>query len=129
VSGRGTIDVRIATQHEGAIGDHRVPVGAFVALADGRPIGVGEFHTQFFGHLFIELLLVDERHRRRGVARALIEACATAAPTDRLFTSTNTSNLAAQALFLGAGFQPSGSIENLDEGDPEIVYCKLLGPS
>lgn len=123
------IDVRVAAADEGSIGGHRVPAGALVALAGGKPIGVAEFHTHFYGHLFIELLLVEERYRRRGVASALIAACAAAAPTDRLFTSTNTSNLPARALFLGAGFEPSGSIDNLDEGDPEIVFCRLLGRS
>jgi GNAT superfamily N-acetyltransferase len=121
--------VRIAGADEGAVGDHRVPAGALVALADGQPIGVAEFHTHFYGHLFIDLLFVDEQYRRRGAASALIAACAAAAPTNKLFTSTNTSNLPAQKLFLGAGFQRSGSIDNLDEGDPEIVYCKLLGRS
>lgn len=29
-------------------------------------------------------------------------------------------------LFLQTGFQASGSIDNLDDGDPELVYCKLL---
>jgi GNAT superfamily N-acetyltransferase len=121
--------VRIAAADEGAIGDHRVPAGALVALADGKPIGVAEIHTHFYGHLFIELLLVDEQYRRRGAASALIAACAAAAPTNKLFTSTNASNLPAQKLYLAAGFQRSGSIDNLDEGDPEIVYCKLLGRS
>jgi GNAT superfamily N-acetyltransferase len=121
--------VRIAAEDEGAIGGHRVPAGALVALADGKPIGVAEFHTHFYGHLFIDLLFVDERYRRRGAASALIAACAAAAPTNKLFTSTNTSNLPAQKLYLGAGFQRSGSIDNLDEDDPEIVYCKLLGRS
>jgi hypothetical protein len=35
-------------------------------------------------------------------------------------------NLAAQALFLGSGFEPRGSIDNLDDGDPELVFCMLL---
>jgi ribosomal protein S18 acetylase RimI-like enzyme len=125
-TGAAGIAVRIATAGDGCLGDHPVPAGAFVAFAGGTLVGVAEFHTRFYGHLFIELLLVDERHRRRGVASALISACAAASPTDKLFTSTNTSNLAAQKLFLRAGFQVSGSIDNLDDGDPEIVYCKLL---
>jgi ribosomal protein S18 acetylase RimI-like enzyme len=125
-TGAAGIAVRIASAGDGCLGDHPVPAGAFVAFAGGTLVGVAEFHTRFYGHLFIELLLVDERHRRRGVASALISACAAASPTDKLFTSTNTSNLAAQKLFLRAGFQVSGSIDNLDDGDPEIVYCKLL---
>jgi GNAT superfamily N-acetyltransferase len=120
------IDVRIATAGDGCLGDHPVPAGAFVAFAGGTLAGVAEFHTRFYGHLFIELLLVDEQHRRRGVASALISGCAAACPTNKLFTSTNASNLAAQQLFLRSGFQVSGSIGNLDAGDPEIVFCKLL---
>jgi ribosomal protein S18 acetylase RimI-like enzyme len=120
------VDVRLATGNEGAIGGRRVSAGSQVAFVDGALAGVAEFHGRFFGHRFIELLLVDERYRRRGVASTLIAACAESASTDRLFTSTNTSNLAAQALFFRSGFQQSGSIGNLDEGDPELIFCMLL---
>lgn len=122
----GGVDVRSAVGDGGCVGEHRVREGALAAFIDGSLCGVAEFHTQFYGHAFISLLLVDERARRRGVASALVSACATAAPTNKLFVSTNASNLPAQALFLRLGFRPSGSIENLDEGDPELVYCKLL---
>lgn len=27
------------------------------------------------------------------------------------------------------GFQPSGVIDNLDEGDPELVFVRFLAPS
>jgi GNAT superfamily N-acetyltransferase len=120
------IEVRVATGDEGTVGDRQVPAHALVALIDGAPAGIAELHSQFYGHLFIAVLLVDEIHRRRGVATALIEACLAAAPTDRVFTSTNTSNLAAQKLFLAAGFAACGSIDQLDHGDPEIVYCRRL---
>jgi GNAT superfamily N-acetyltransferase len=128
-TGAAEIEVRIATGDEGFVGGHRVRDRALVAFIDGTPVGVTETHAQFYGHLFIELLIVDDRHRRRGVATALIAACAATAPTSKLFTSTNTSNLAAQELFLRAGFEACGSIDQLDEGDPEIVYCKLLDAS
>jgi GNAT superfamily N-acetyltransferase len=118
--------VRIAAGQEGLVGVHRVRPGALAAFVDGTLVGTAEFHLQFYGHAFIELLLVDERHRRRGVASALISACADLAPTNKLFTSTNRSNLPAQKLFTRNGFRASGSIDNLDEGDPELVYCKLL---
>jgi GNAT superfamily N-acetyltransferase len=123
------IDVRRATGEEGCVGAHRVRAGAFAAFIDGDLVGLAEYHVHFYGHAFIELLLVDERHRRRGVATALVTACAHSAPTNRLFTSTNLSNVAAQNLFLQAGFQASGSIENLDDNDPELVYCKRLDPT
>ena len=41
-------------------------------------------------------------------------------------TTCNRSNLPAQCLFERCGFQRSGQIYNLDEGDPELVYFKAL---
>ncbi len=125
-TGAAGIEVRIAAAGDGCLGDHPIPAGALVAIADGELVGVAEIHTRFYGHLFIDLLLVDPRHRRRGIATALIAACDAATPTDRLFTSANASNLPAQQLYLHAGLEVSGSIDNLDEGDPEIVFCKRL---
>jgi ribosomal protein S18 acetylase RimI-like enzyme len=122
----GAVQVRIATGEEGSIGGHDVPAGALAAFVDGKLAGMAQFHRHFFGHVFIERVYVDERHRRQGIASALLTACADLATTDKVFTSTNRSNLAAQRLFARAGFQASGSIDNLDDGDPELVYCKLL---
>ena len=42
----------------------------------------------------------------------------------KLFTSTNRSNAPMQSLLAKLGYRPSGVIENLDEGDPELVYMK-----
>jgi ribosomal protein S18 acetylase RimI-like enzyme len=44
----------------------------------------------------------------------------------KLSTSANASNAAAQALYGRAGFARSGVIENLDRGDPEIVFFKAV---
>jgi ribosomal protein S18 acetylase RimI-like enzyme len=46
--------------------------------------------------------------------------------TPKLFTSTNESNIIAQKTYEANGFVRTGYIENLDEGDPEIIYFKLL---
>jgi len=46
--------------------------------------------------------------------------------TPKLFTSTNESNAPMRALLAKLGFSPSGVIENLDEGDPELVFFKRL---
>ncbi len=43
---------------------------------------------------------------------------------EKLFTSTNLSNLPMQALLAKLGYTLSGVIHNLDEGDPELVYFK-----
>jgi hypothetical protein len=46
------------------------------------------------------------------------------AVTPKLFTSTNESNIPMQQLCERLGYARSGLIENLDEGDPEIIYFK-----
>jgi hypothetical protein len=45
---------------------------------------------------------------------------------DRLFTSTNESNIAMRALLFTRGYRESGRIENLDPKDPELVFVKFL---
>jgi ribosomal protein S18 acetylase RimI-like enzyme len=101
----------------------------FVATdAADRPIGYACFHHRFFGHGMIELLVVHPGHRRRGVASTLIDHCARhACQTPKLFTSTNRSNTAMRGLLTKLGFAQTGSIDDLDEGDPELVYVKRTG--
>ena len=90
-------------------------------------VGFGILEQSFYGHDFISLLIVHPNHRRRGVATALIRHIESICPTEKLFTSTNESNSIAQGVFESLGFVRSGYIENLDEGDPEIIYFKRLG--
>jgi ribosomal protein S18 acetylase RimI-like enzyme len=89
-------------------------------------VGFGVLEQSFYGHGFISLLIVHPNHRRRGVATALIRHIESICPTKKLFTSTNESNSIAQRVFEALGFVRSGYIENLDEGDPEIIYFKRL---
>ena len=64
--------------------------------------------------------------RRRGLATALMRAAELECQSGKLFTSTNQSNIPMQQLCDRLGFIKSGYIENLDEGDPELIYVKLL---
>lgn len=50
------------------------------------------------------------------------------AKTSKVFSSTNQSNKRMQQLFHNLGFVKSGVIDNLDEGDPEIIYMKQASP-
>jgi GNAT superfamily N-acetyltransferase len=79
---------------------------------------------RFYGFDFLELLVVASIHRRHGVATALMKSWEEAAKTAKLFTSTNESNIPMQRLCERLGYVRSGFIENLDEGDPEIIYFK-----
>ena len=89
-------------------------------------MGYGVLHYHFFGCGFIEMLMVGERYRRRGVGQALITALKSHCRYPKLFTSTNRSNLSMQRLLLNAGFVASGQIDNLDDGDPEQVFFTPL---
>ncbi|PEL13762.1 N-acetyltransferase [Bacillus sp. AFS017336] len=83
------------------------------------------FHKFFFGHLFIDLIIVSPRMRRLGIARNLMEYIEKIGGK-KVFSSTNQSNSLMQNVFYTLGYIESGTIENLDEGDPEIVFVKVI---
>lgn len=97
-----------------------------VAIRAGQVAGYVLTHGDFFGHGFVSLVVVAPAHQHCGVGLRLLAAAAATCKTGKLFTSTNRSNGAAQRLFARAGFVRSGQIDHLDEGDPELVYVKLL---
>lgn len=98
----------------------------FVAVADGEAIGYGVLNYTFYYNGCIELLYVHSDHRRRGAGEALLRHMEVLCRTPKLFTSTNLSNLRMQSLLAKLGYELSGVIHNLDEGDPEIVYFKRV---
>jgi len=93
-----------------------------VLQVDGEPAAYGVLHYHFFGSGFIEMLMVGEKFRRHGLGLKLIAHLQSICDRPKLFTSTNRSNQAMQSLLKRAGFRESGHIDNLDEGDPELVF-------
>ena len=94
-----------------------------VAWLDGRPVGYVALTTSFFRSSFIEMLMVAEASRRKGIGRALIEHSQTLVPAgQKLWTSTNESNTPMRALLPQLGFAYTGQFAGLDEGDPELIY-------
>ncbi len=81
---------------------------------------------EFFSQYFIELLVVHPDRRRTGAGTALIEHIEKIVPAEKLFTSTNESNTPMQALLEKLGYVRSGCIDNLDDGDPELIYFRRL---
>ena len=80
------------------------------------------YDKSFFDNTFISLVVVHPLERRKGYASKLIKELIKTAPTDKIFSSTNKSNLTMKKVFKSLGFIESGLVENLDEGDPEIFY-------
>ncbi|GMV94309.1 MAG: hypothetical protein AMXMBFR82_40870 [Candidatus Hydrogenedentota bacterium] len=98
----------------------------YKASIDDEHVGFMVLEETFYGHAFISFLIVHPGRRREGIASALVEYAESIAPTDKLFTSANESNMEMQRLCESLGFIRSGNIENLDEEDPEIVYFKQI---
>ena len=82
-------------------------------------------YAGFFGHTFLAYLAVQPRYRRNALAGMLLEVTERRAVTDRVFSSTNASNAVMQAVFERYGWRRCGQIDELDPGDPELVYVKF----
>ncbi|MGB3436177.1 N-acetyltransferase family protein [Achromobacter sp.] len=115
-------DRRKFIAHAVAAGHCWVAMEAEDALA---LIGYGVLDHSFFEHDFIPLIVVKSSARRRGVATAIMQALELQCQGGKLFTSTNTSNFAMRQLLRQLGFIRSGQIDNLDDGDPELVFVKF----
>ena len=98
----------------------------YAAVIEQGVIGYGVLNYTFYRQGYVEMLYVAADQRRRGAGTTLLEHMERQCQTPKLFTSTNLSNLPMQALLAKRGYMLSGVIHNLDEGDPEIVYCKRL---
>ena len=98
-----------------------------VAELEGRAVGYAVLTHSFFHRPFIEMLMVAATARRAGIGKALLRHCADLAGAE-LWTSTNQSNAPMRALLARCGFVESGTIENLDPGDPELIFV-FLSPS
>ena len=96
---------------------------------DVKEVGYAVFDYTFYSNGMISMLYVHPDYRRQGVGTELIKHAESICRTEKLFTSTNQSNLPMQGLMNKMGYVPSGYIDNLDEGDPEIVYFKRLEKS
>ncbi|MEX6001876.1 GNAT family N-acetyltransferase [Providencia vermicola] len=89
-------------------------------------IAYGVLHYQFFECAFIEMIMVNQAFRQQGAGLSLLQQLKQTCLTQKIFTSTNQSNTPMQRLLDKAQFKPSGFIDNLDEGDPELIYfCQL----
>lgn len=100
---------------------------ALVAIVSGALVGYTVLDHSFFGNAFLVLLVVRADSRRKGFGTALLRAAEARAQTAKVFASTNQSNPPMQRLLESAGYQRSGVIENLDAGDPELIYVHFLG--
>lgn len=93
-----------------------------VAEVGNELAAYGVMTNHFFGQSIIEMVMVAAPFRRGGLGRALVRYLQDRCAGPKLFASTNLSNHSMQMLLLKAGFRSSGYIDNLDNGDPELVF-------
>lgn len=99
---------------------------AYVLSLDNEIIGYGILHHHFFGRTFIDMVYITENHRDKRYGAKILKEIERFAVSDKIFTSTNQSNFRMRHVLDREGWKESGRIENLDEGDPEIIYFKML---
>ena len=97
-----------------------------MAEEDAAVLAYAVLDYSFYGHGFVSMLYVAEAARRRGIGRMLMREVEVQCETVKLFTSTNESNAPMRGLLATLGYVPSGVIQNLDPGDPELVYFRDL---
>src|SRR5260370_15246800 len=80
----------------------------YVATADEVPIGYSVLEYSFYENGFISVLYVHPEYRRMGIGEKLIRHLETVCRTPKMFTSTNRSNAAIQALLATLSYATTG---------------------
>ncbi|WP_077359665.1 GNAT family N-acetyltransferase [Fictibacillus arsenicus] len=104
------------------IGEAVVQRRCLLVFQESELAGFLIYHIFFFECCFISLIMIKPFFQRRVLAGALLKHMADISPTEKLFSSTNQSNDAMHNVFQTSGFTKSCFIDNLDEGDPEVIY-------
>lgn len=99
----------------------------FVSEIDGQVVGYGVFNHDFFRQGNVDMLMLHPDYRGQLIGELLLRALEQACDTPKLFCTTNLSNHRMQRLLSRRGFVACGFIDELDPGDPELVYVKKLG--
>lgn len=99
--------------------------GCFLVLADNREVGFVFFDYCFFDQGWIELIILGEEYRGKGIAGKVFDLICKQCKSDKVFTSTNRSNTQMQKALTKANFSFAGELNGLDDGDPELFYYRL----
>jgi RimJ/RimL family protein N-acetyltransferase len=98
----------------------------FLILADKQTIGFVIFDYRFFDQGWIELIVIDEEYRGKGIGGKVFDLICEQCKTDKIFTSTNSSNTRMQRALAKSDFSFAGELNGLDDGDPERFYFKRI---
>lgn len=98
----------------------------FIVLAGSRAVGFVLFDYRFFGQGWIELIIIDEKYRGKGIGGQVFDLICGKCKAEKVFTSTNSSNLPMQKALTKADFTFAGKLDGLDDDDPELFYYKKI---
>ncbi len=99
-----------------------------VAESEDEVVGFLAYRTDWFQCTFVTLVVVQERFRRKGIAREFYKAVEAISPTPRLFSSTDETNAVSIRMHTALGFTPSGHIDNLPQGTRELLFYRRIPP-
>lgn len=98
----------------------------FIILAGKEEVGFVIFDYHFFDQGWIELIVIDEKYRGKGIGEKTFDLICKQCKSDKVFTSTNSSNTQMQRALTKADFAFAGELNGLDDGDPELFYYKKV---
>ena len=96
----------------------------FIVLVDNREVGFVIFDYRFFDQGWIELIIINEELRGKGIGTKVFDLLCQRCKTNKIFTSTNSSNTRMQRALTKADFTYAGELNGLDDGDPEFFYYR-----
>jgi GNAT superfamily N-acetyltransferase len=99
-----------------------------VAEAERDVVGLLAYRTDWFQCAFVSLVVVQEKFRRKGIAREFFKAVEAISPTPRLFSSAEETNGVSIRMHMALGFTPSGHIDNLPQGTRELLFYRRIPP-
>ena len=98
----------------------------FIILANNNAVGFVIFDYRFFDQGWIELIIIEEQYRGRGIGGQAMNLVCKQCKTNKVFTSTNSSNVQMQKALSKVGFSFAGKVDGLDDGDSELFYYKKM---
>lgn len=98
----------------------------FLILVGKQEVGFVIFDYRFFDQGWVELIIIDEKYRGKGIGGKTFDIICGQCKSNKVFTSTNSSNTQMQKALTKANFTFAGKLNGLDDGDPELFYYKKV---
>lgn len=110
------------------IGEQKyISVGSF-ARKNGKMIG-GICGNLFWNYLYIDMMWIEESHRKTGIGRQLIEAIEKLSIEHGIYRShLCTASFQSVGFYEKCGYKIFGQLEDMPQGETEYYLYKRLSP-